>query len=114
MSLRLRCLIEGEDIVFPVNAVFDDEVSDLKDKIKKKCAVTLEGVDAHHLELWKPKELDSIAAKPSNTLIQRIRLLDFSNFTDKLEPADSVFSIFPTEPPRDYIHIIVKVLHTSE
>jgi hypothetical protein len=58
MSLRLRCLIEGEDIVFPVNAVFDDEVSDLKDKIKKKCAVTLEGVDAHHLELWKVSAID--------------------------------------------------------
>ena len=39
MSLQLNCLIEGEDIVFPVTVVRDDEVSDLKEKIQSKRAL---------------------------------------------------------------------------
>jgi hypothetical protein len=29
-TLRLKCLIEGEDIIFPVTAVCDKEVNNLK------------------------------------------------------------------------------------
>ena len=34
------------------------EVGDLKNKIKKQCAVSFENVDAHHLELWKVSTID--------------------------------------------------------
>ncbi|KAF8621216.1 hypothetical protein AX15_007961 [Amanita polypyramis BW_CC] len=117
MSLQLNCLIEGEDIVFLVTAVSNDAVSNLKKLIRSERVLdSLKDVGPHTLELWKPKDPKSIAAKPSDTLVKRIGLLghDLSKFADKLEPSDTVFSIFPTPPPRDYIHIIVKVPHISE
>ena len=53
-TLRLQCLIEGEDIVFPITAVRDDEVSDLKEAIQSKRALGgLKDIDPHTLELWK-------------------------------------------------------------
>ncbi|KAF8621280.1 hypothetical protein AX15_007910, partial [Amanita polypyramis BW_CC] len=111
MSLQLNCLIEGEDIVFLVTAVSNDAVSDLKNEIKRQCAVSFEGIDARHLELWKPK--GAIEAEPEETLVERIGPLghDFSKFAVKLGSSKTVFSIFPTQPPRDYIHIIIKVPH---
>ena len=54
LTLRLKCLIEGEAIVFPVTAVSDDEVSDLKESIQSKRALdSLKGICPHTLELWK-------------------------------------------------------------
>ena len=58
MSLRLNCLIEGEYIAFTVIAVCDDEVDDLKNKLKTKCAVSFKDVDARHLELWRVSAID--------------------------------------------------------
>jgi hypothetical protein len=53
-TLRLKCLIEGEDIIFPITAVRDDEVSDLKEAIQSKRALdSLKDVGPHTLELWK-------------------------------------------------------------
>ena len=58
-TLRLKCLIEGEDIVFPVTVVRDDEVSDLKEKIQSKRALdSLKDVGPHTLELWKVSAID--------------------------------------------------------
>ncbi len=56
--LRLKCLIEGEDIVFSVTAVRDDEVSDLKEFIKSERALSLKDVGPHTLELWKVSAID--------------------------------------------------------
>ncbi|KIJ98266.1 hypothetical protein K443DRAFT_212907 [Laccaria amethystina LaAM-08-1] len=110
-SLRLNCLIDGEDIVFTVTATGDDNVSDLKKSIQKKRVLgRLKDVDPHTLELWKFKDSIPMAAEPDDSLIERIRVLgrDFLKFADKLGPTKTVFSIFPTQPPRDHIHIIVK------
>ena len=58
-TLRLKCLIQGEDIVFPVTAGCDDEVSDLKESIQGKRALdSLKGVGPHTLELWKVSAID--------------------------------------------------------
>ena len=58
-TLRLKCLIEGEDIVFAVTAVRDDEVSDLKEKIQsKRDKGSLKDIDPHTLELWKVSAID--------------------------------------------------------
>ncbi|KAM6493348.1 hypothetical protein JOM56_011482, partial [Amanita muscaria] len=113
--LRLKCLIEGEDIVFPVTAVGDNEVSDLKEFIQSKRALdSLKDVGPHTLELWKPKNSNPIAAECDN-LVERIVLLgDISTFADKLDPSKTVSSTFPMQPHRDHIHIIVKVPHISE
>ncbi|KAM6496969.1 hypothetical protein JOM56_007442, partial [Amanita muscaria] len=113
MSLRLKCLIEGEDIVFQVPAVRDDEVSNLKESIQSERALdSLKDIDPHTLELWKPKDSNPIAAE-RNTLVERIELLgDIPKFADELDPSETVFSIFPIQPPREHIHIIVKVPRT--
>ena len=59
MSLQLNCLIEGEDIVFPVTVVRDDEVSDLKEKIQsKRVKGSLKDIDPHTLELWKVSAIE--------------------------------------------------------
>ncbi len=58
-TLRLKCLIEGEATVFPVTAVGDNEVSDLKEFIQSKRAKdTLKDVGPHILELWKVSAID--------------------------------------------------------
>ncbi|KIL57441.1 hypothetical protein M378DRAFT_171770, partial [Amanita muscaria Koide BX008] len=57
--LRLKCLIEGEDIVFPVTAGCNDEVSDLKKLIRSERALgSLKDIDPHTLELWKVSTID--------------------------------------------------------
>ena len=58
-TLRLNCLIKGEDIVFSVTAVCDYEVSDLKKFIQSKRALgSLKDVGPHTLELWKVSAID--------------------------------------------------------
>jgi hypothetical protein len=58
-TLRFKCLVEGETIVFPVTAVCADEVSDLKEAIQSKRALdSLKDVDPHTLELWKVSAID--------------------------------------------------------
>jgi mannose-P-dolichol utilization defect protein 1 len=53
-SLSLCCVIEDEDIVFPVDVPAQARVSALKKEIQRERAMgTLQGVDPHILELWK-------------------------------------------------------------
>ncbi|KAM6497771.1 hypothetical protein JOM56_005719 [Amanita muscaria] len=83
--------------------------------MKNKFEHTFAGIDYYTLQLWKPKDSNSIAAEPDATLVRRIGDLghDLSKFADKLGPSRTVFSIFPTQPPMDYIHIIVMVPHIT-
>jgi len=115
-TLRLKCLIAGEAIVFPVIAVYGHEVSDLKKLIQSERVLgSLKGIDPHTLELWKVKDSHPIAASPDDTLLERLGLMgrDLSTFADKLDPSRTVFSIFPTQPHTECIHIIVKVPRTT-
>jgi hypothetical protein len=58
-SRRLNCLIEGESIVFPVTVGRDCVVSDLKETIQGKRAMsTLKDIDPNLLELWKVSVID--------------------------------------------------------
>jgi hypothetical protein len=53
-SLSLCCVIEAEDIVFPVDVPAQARVSALKKEIQRERAMdTLQGVVPHILELWK-------------------------------------------------------------
>ena len=56
--IELNCLIEGQGVFFPVAALYDDKVGKLKNCIKRQCALSFEGVDAHLLELWKVSAID--------------------------------------------------------
>ena len=58
-TVRLNCLIEGEDIVFPVTAVCDDDVSNLKQSIQRTRALdSLKDVGLHTLEWWKVSAIE--------------------------------------------------------
>lgn len=134
---RLNCLIAGESIVFLVIMGCDYVVSELKGVIQKERGLdTLKDVGPHTLELWKvsaidespcevtwltsppfqPNDSNPITAKPADTLAARIRSLgdSLSQFANKLEPTDSLFSIFPNQPPSEHLHVIVKVPATGE
>ncbi|KAF8346502.1 hypothetical protein F5887DRAFT_1073184 [Amanita rubescens] len=91
-SRRLYCLIEGEFIVFSVNAGLNCEVIDLKKKIKEEAVHgTLKDVDSYTLELWKPKDSNPIATGPADTLSERIGSQGgLSKFADKFFNAASV------------------------
>jgi hypothetical protein len=52
-TLRLNCLIEGEDIVFVVSVGLEDVVSELKKLIRERALDSLKDVDPYTLELWK-------------------------------------------------------------
>jgi hypothetical protein len=53
-SYRLRCLIEGESVVFTVEVERSTEFGVLKKVIQAERALdTLKNVGAHTLELWK-------------------------------------------------------------
>ena len=57
--LTLVCLIEGEAIVFPVTAVRDGMVGELKKLIQSKRALgSLKDIDPHTLELWKVSAIE--------------------------------------------------------
>jgi hypothetical protein len=113
------------------------EVEELKKQIKRERELgILKDVDPHTLELWKvsaidesrcgvtwltsppfqPNDSNPIAAKPADTLAERIKSLgdSVSQFANKLEPTDSLFSIFPNQPPSEHLHVIVKVPATGE
>jgi hypothetical protein len=52
--LSLCCVIENEDIVFPVEIPAQARVSTLKKEIQRERSMdTLQGVGPHTLELWK-------------------------------------------------------------
>ena len=64
---------------------------------------------------FKPNNSNPITAKPADTLAARGSLGDsLSKFADKLDPTDTLFSVFPYQPPSEYVHIIVKVPATGE
>ncbi|KAF8334373.1 hypothetical protein F5887DRAFT_1285964 [Amanita rubescens] len=95
----------------------DCVVGEFKEVIQSKRAPdTLKDVGPHALELWKPKDSNPIAATPADTLAKRIGSLGnrLSKFADKLEPTDSLFSIFSMQPPSDDVHIIVKAPATVD
>ena len=51
-----------------------------------------------------------ITAKRADTLAECIG----SGLTDKLDPTDTIFSIFPNQPPGENVQIIVKIPDTGE
>ncbi|KAF8346217.1 hypothetical protein F5887DRAFT_1073864 [Amanita rubescens] len=104
----LNRLIEGEYMVFRVKVELNDVVDGLKIAIQRERVKSiLQNTDPHTLELLKPK--GSIPATPGNNLAERIWSLgyDRSKFADKLEPTNTISSLFSVDPPPNDIHIII-------
>jgi hypothetical protein len=49
----LWCLIEGDNVLFPVKILSTQFIAELKKEIKKEASPTLEKFDAKDLILWK-------------------------------------------------------------
>jgi len=139
-DLQLFCVIEGETEAFGISVEgslwrnLNFEVSDLKQKIQEELKDgSLAGVDAHSLVLWKvchrrsaisdcmaylssfqPKEgtRTFINVKPKQTLSGRVASARESE--EELDPTDSVLTVFPVQPPRDHLHIVVRKPDTGE
>ena len=68
--LTLMCLIEGETIVFPVIAVRDGMVGELKELVQSKRALgRLKDIDPHTLELWKVSAIEEPLCEMTMTLL---------------------------------------------
>ncbi|KAF8241168.1 hypothetical protein L208DRAFT_1229418 [Tricholoma matsutake] len=118
-DLLLFCVIEGKTEPFPIGVEGSSwrnpkfVVGDLKKKIQEERKDgSLAGIDAHSLVLWKPNEGNFINAKPKQTLPGWVASARKSR--EELEPMDSVSTVFPDQPPLDYLHIIVQKPDTGE
>ncbi|KAF8338646.1 hypothetical protein F5887DRAFT_1235893 [Amanita rubescens] len=109
-DLLLSCIIEGETESFPIGVKRSSwrnprfTVGYLKEKIQEERS--LAGIDAQILELWKPKEGNSINAKPKQSLPSCVASARESR--EELDPTDSVLTVFPDQPPLDRLHIVVR------
>ncbi|KIL60446.1 hypothetical protein M378DRAFT_82150 [Amanita muscaria Koide BX008] len=108
-TLRLNCLIEGEDIVFTTTAAGDDNVSNLKKSIQKERALdSLKDVGPHTLELWKVN-IDINAYLNDGRSLSHLKLENLEPESIKsLQSWKSSSKYWSGQPPDESIHIIVK------
>lgn len=120
-SRELRCVIEN-DLMFTVEVPCHIEIRDLKQVIQQDRAKDLlKGVSPDTLELWKVSAIDESRCESSSPHFQprdsnpilhntvKKSLGDISRVADQLNPTDPLLSIFPSQPPDEYVHVIVKV-----
>ena len=65
-----------------------------------------------YLSSFQPKEGTFINVKPNQTLSGRVASAMESE--EELDPTDSVLTVFPVQPRRDYLHIVVRKPDTGE
>ncbi|KAM6499266.1 hypothetical protein JOM56_004774 [Amanita muscaria] len=108
-TLRLNCLIEGEDIVFTTTAAGDDNVSNLKKSIQKERALdSLKDVGPHSLELWKVN-IDINTYLNDRRSLSHLKLENLEPESIKsLQSWKSSSKYWSGQPPDEFIHIIVK------
>jgi hypothetical protein len=127
----LWCLIDGDAQPFKIKVASNKDIDDLKDVIHfKRHNSSFRDVDATDLVLWKVCQLvldasvklslearsfrriqqleEQIPNIPADVLPQLLR--DFSTFAVRLnEPAVKVSAIFPQQPSKDDIHIVIQI-----
>jgi hypothetical protein len=100
LRFTLNCWVrsENERGMFPVEISKTETVHDLKEAIKNKKAVAFRDVDAINFTLYKPKDPVSIPYEEK---------LILSEHSERLEGADELSEVFPVQPPKRDIHLIV-------
>ena len=130
VTLRLRCLIEGEDAVFTVTVSVNDEIGDLKKLIKKEREQSiLRDVDPNILVLWKVRRLESIVSFRLTFMILQVEIAlndqdrtPLSNLAidegdegvQKLAEWKPVSEYWKTQPSADILSVFVKYPATGE
>ncbi|KAI9569501.1 hypothetical protein HD554DRAFT_535796 [Boletus coccyginus] len=99
----LNCWIRGSDAgeIFHVKISKTEDVATLKEAIKNEAPVTFREVDAHTLHLYKPR---NPLPRPYEDNLSKIIL---SEDGELLEMVDKLSEVFPEQPPKRHIHIIV-------
>ena len=95
----LFCVVDGESTsnAFPVEIESTKSFGSLKDAIKAKKSNYFRDVDADRLTLWKA------SIDPNATIIKLDKLDE-----NRLSPLDDIVSVFPEQPAKGMIHIIVE------
>jgi len=68
--------------------------------------------DMAYSHSFQPKDEDPINVKPQQTLPGRVVSMRESG--EKLDPTDSVLTVFPEQPLLDRLHIVVRIPDTGE
>ncbi|GET63644.1 kinase-like domain-containing protein [Rhizophagus irregularis DAOM 181602=DAOM 197198] len=102
MSITLLCLVKGNTTAsaFAIDIDREKLVSHLKDAIKEKKQNDFAGIDADRLKLWKV----SIPGDQDDQL-RNLILQD----SDELLAIRKISKYFPDSPPKEHIHVIVKL-----
>ncbi|RHZ58297.1 hypothetical protein Glove_374g15 [Diversispora epigaea] len=109
-TIILSCLVAGENPsnAFEVEIAKSKSISFLKEVIKEKKKNDFATFDADKLKLWKV-DIPTENENEKLTAVQNINV----NIKDdlggeELKPLSKISKHFPTEPPEEHIHIIVR------
>ena len=100
----LNCLIHGEDAnrICPIKIRQSATVHDLRKAIKdERIGLFGFGADAIHLMLWA---VSLLITQNIEGAIAGTSFLD----EEKLLPVTLLSDIFPNQPPRDHVHVVIK------
>jgi hypothetical protein len=100
----LFCLVDGETTsnAFSVEIGSTKTIGDLKKLIKTEKTNDFSDVDADKLTLWRVS-IPVVAANKHKPIV-----LTEINSTTELDPTDDVSEIFPKEPPKKTIRLIIQ------
>jgi hypothetical protein len=99
-QVALVCLVYGDPNAepFEVKIARKETIGVLKGVIKQKQKPAFDHLPADHLRLWKVQIPITDEETPH-----------IPELNNKLGPAMEICRVFPAGPPKDHIHIIVKV-----
>ncbi|KXS14994.1 hypothetical protein M427DRAFT_32712 [Gonapodya prolifera JEL478] len=97
-TIRLACLLLGENVTFEVSIVPSSSVDSLKEAIKAKLTPKLSEIAASDLELWKANIAYAARASIREESLRK---------EDVMEPLDEISEYFRLPPPKKHIHVIM-------
>jgi len=100
--VSLICLLEGDTFAnaFEVDIEKSNTICKLKDIIKRNNAQTFAKINAKDIRLWKVKIPDNREDQLNNLSLQD---------KDELLATRKISKYFPSPPPEEHVHVIVKL-----
>ncbi|PKY58869.1 hypothetical protein RhiirA4_481145 [Rhizophagus irregularis] len=100
--ISLICLLEGDTFAnaFEIDIEKNNSICKLKEIIKKKNAQTFANIDAKDIRLWKVNIPDDREDQLINLSLQD---------KDELLATRKILKYFPSPPPEEHVHVIVKL-----
>ena len=103
----LICLVQGEFTTnaFAVDIDANKTVSHLRDIIKEKKTIDFCNVDADGLVLWRV----NVPADDDSALRALVLVEDETRGITMMQPTWDIIDVFPSQPPKRHIHVIIEV-----